>query len=410
MGFDEAISLNSLCKSAKKCRKGVSNKAGPVDFNIHRISACKRLKDDITSGRYKIRPGTKVIVYRPKRRIATAPWFRDRTWQRSMCDNGVYDDMTRSFLRENIACQKGKGADMAIRIVVKILQKLHRKHPGAQVYGVHLDVKKYFPSTPHEEIKRADREKIKDHRFIPYLDEITDSSKDERPAEEIEKDPFGQRGTGLGSQINQLHQVALLNELDHDVKRICNDYIRYNDDFLILSHDIEAVKKARLVIKSHLEGLGLIMTDKSGIFKAENGFYFLRKKFILRKTGRIIIRLHPKALAEERRTLRGMKRCIQKGTRTMEDVERHYQSWIANAEYAGDGPIREMDKFYTQLFRKHPRYKRKKRYLYGSDTDKRRKAGKSRNRKQDAPDGERGSEGVHRLQCDDGKHRGSDGR
>lgn len=410
MGFDEAISLNSLCKSAKKCRKGVSNKAGPVDFNIHRISACKRLKDDITSGRYKIRPGTKVIVYRPKRRIATAPWFRDRTWQRSMCDNGVYDDMTRSFLRENIACQKGKGADMAIRIVVKMLQKLHRKHPGAQVYGVHLDVKKYFPSTPHEEIKQADREKIKDHRFIPYLDEITDSSKDERPAEEIEKDPFGQRGTGLGSQINQLHQVALLNELDHDVKRICNDYIRYNDDFLILSHDIEAVKKARLVIKSHLEGLGLIMTDKSGIFKAENGFYFLRKKFILRKTGRIIIRLHPRALAEERRTLRGMKRCIQKGTRTMEDVERHYQSWIANAEYAGDGPIREMDKFYKQLFRQHPRYKRKKRYLYGSDTDKRRKAGKSRNREQDAPDGERESEGVHRLQCNDGKHRGSDGR
>ena len=378
MSFEKALSLNELCKAAKQCRRGVSNKAGPVDFNIHRISACKRLKDDIENGRYKIRPGTKVIVYRPKRRIATAPWFRDRTWQRSMCNNGVYDDLVKSFIRENIACQKGKGADMAIRIVIKMLQKLNRQAPGEPVYGVHLDVKKYFPSTPHSEIKQSDREKITDDRFLPFLDEITDSSKDERPIEEIEQDPFGERGTGLGSQINQLHQVALLNDLDHDVKRITHNYIRYNDDFLILSHNRRTVEKARIVIKSHLEGLGLTMTDKSGIFRAEHGFYFLRKRFIMKHSGKIIIRLHPKALEEEREALRGMKRCISKGTRTIEDVERHYQSWIANAEYAGDAPIREMDRFYTQLFRRRPRYKRKKRYLYGTDTDGKRKARKSR--------------------------------
>ena len=41
-------------------------------------------------------------------------------------------------------------------------------------------------------------------------------------------------------------------------------------------------------------------TDKAGIFKAEDGFYFLRKKFIMKSSGKIIIRLHPKALAEER--------------------------------------------------------------------------------------------------------------
>ena len=136
--------MDELCKAAKECRRGVSNKVGPVEFNLHRLSSCKRLKDDIMSGRYKIRPGTKVIVYRPKRRVATAPWFRDRVWQRSMCNNGVYEDLTRSFILENIACQKGKGADMAIRRVVKMLQRLHRKEPGATVYGVHLDVKKVF--------------------------------------------------------------------------------------------------------------------------------------------------------------------------------------------------------------------------------------------------------------------------
>ena len=389
MGFDEAVSLNELCKAAKQCRRGVANKAGPVEYNIHRLSSCKRLKDDIESGKYKIRPGTKVIVYRPKRRIATAPWFRDRTWQRSMCNNGVYDDLTRPFLLDNIACQKNKGTDMAIRRVVKMLQRLYREKPGTPIYGVHLDVKKYFPSTPHDEIKRMDRKRVLDERFLFYLDEIIDSTGDERALEEINNDPFGERGTGLGSQINQLHQVSLLNELDHEVICICPKYIRYNDDFLILSHDIEKIKAARALVEEHLKGLGLIMTDKNGVFKVEDGFYFLRKKFIMKNSGKIIIRLHPDAMAEERRTLRGMKRCIDKGIRTMEDVDRHYQSWIANAEYAGDGPIIEMDRFFTELFRRHPQYKRKRRYLYGSDTNTRRKNCQNRARKQNAAQGER---------------------
>jgi hypothetical protein len=410
--FGKAVSMDELCRAAKECRRGVSNKVGPVEFNLHRLSSCKRLKDDITSGRYKIRPGTKVIVYRPKRRVATAPWFRDRVWQRSMCNNGVYDDLTRSFLLDNIACQKGKGADMAIRRVVKMLQRLHREDPGAPVYGVHLDVKKYFPSTPHEELKEMDRNRISDERFLPFLYEIIDSSKDERPREETEADPFGERGTGLGSQINQLHQITLLDPMDHDLKHICRDYIRYNDDILMLSHDRKRIEEGRLLVKSHLEGLGLIMTDKAGIFTADNGFYFLRKRFIMTRSGKIIIRLHPKALAEERQTLRGLKRCIEYGLRTMEDVKVHYQSWIANAEYAGDAPIRAMDKFYAQLFRERPQYKRKKRYLYGNNPETRRKARKSRKGKQDAPEGKRCPEGedrVHgdlRLSGDAGRRRG----
>ena len=236
---------------------------------------------------------------------------------------------------------------------------------------------------------------------IPYLDEIIESSKDERPEEEIRMDPFGRRGTGLGSQINQLHQVSLLNELDHEIKCIVRSYIRYNDDFLILDHDINAVKRARLVVQSHLEGYGLTMTDKAGVFKVQDSFYFMRKRFILKSTGKIILRLHPKALADERRTLRGLKRCMERGIRTMEDVERHYQSWIANAEYAGDAPIRAMDRFYTELFRRHPRYKRKRRYLYGKPNPiNRAKASANRAEEQKAEERERGPESQDRLRGD----------
>ncbi|MBR3278701.1 MAG: hypothetical protein IKG01_07405 [Lachnospiraceae bacterium] len=373
--YDKAVSLDELWKANRQCKKGVADKDTPIEWHLHPITKCRKLQVSLEEGKYKTHRGTKVQIYRPKRREATAPAYADRVWQRSMCNNGVYDDLTRGFILDNMACQKGKGNDLAIRRVVRMLQKLHRKAPGQTVYGIHLDVKKFFPSTPHSGLKEMDRHRIRDPNFLPYLFEIIDNSADERPKEVIEADPFGERGTGLGSQINQLHQVAYLDKLDHELKCFCKWYIRYNDDFLILDHDKEIVRKARDTIEEWLTNLGLTMTLKQGIFKAEYGFGFLRKRFILTKTGKVIIRLHKHALADERNVLRAIHKRVVSGEETMDFVKRHYQSIVANFEYAGDAPIRAMDKFYTRLFRQKPEYKRKKRYLYGNYQERKKKTG-----------------------------------
>jgi hypothetical protein len=370
MSLQTAASMKEIFKSSIQCKQGVSDKDTPIEWYCHGISNGARLLSSIQDGTYHARPGYEIQIYRPKKRIATAQCFADRVWQRTMCNNGIYEDLTKSFILDNIACQKGKGADMAIRRVVAALQKLYRIDPAKPILVTHLDVKSYFPSTPHQKIKELDLKVISDKAFITYLNEIIDLSFDKRDYDEIAQDPFGERGTGLGSQINQLHQVALLNKLDHELKTFCKVYIRYNDDFLILDHDREVILRARRTIKICLNELGLEMTDKTGITTAQQGFYFLRKKFIVTKTGKIIIRLHRKALTEERENLRILYKRLQNNEITMEHVENHYQSVIANFEYAGDAPIRAMDKFYTNLFRVKPRYKRKKRYLYGNPAKK----------------------------------------
>jgi len=386
--FDKANSLNELVAAARSCRRGVTHKDGPMEFCNTVLGSCGRLRRDILSGKYKLRPGTPVEIWRPKHRKATAPWFRDRTWQRSMCNNGVYEDLTRGFIPENMACQKGKGTDLAIRTVISMLQELHREKPGAPVLVVHRDIKKYFPSTPQEKIKEMDRARIRDSAFIPYLEENTDIQEDPRSAEEIRADPFGRRGTGLGSQINQLNQIALLDGLDHEIKAICPHYVRYNDDFLLLSHERERLERANSLIERRTAELGLSLHESSGAQKAGNGFYFLRKKFILKPGGKIVIRLHQAALAEERQLLRKLKQKVDAGERSMADVCRHYQSWIANAEYAGDGPIREMDEFYTMTFRRKPEYKRKRRYLYGDRCDRKKQNPQLGEGERKAPGGE----------------------
>ena len=366
--YENALSMTELCRSIRECKRGVSYKDGPMYWYIHSLTKAKAIKDEIQRGKYKLKPGTVVQIFRPKKRTAVAPWFRDRVWQRSMCNNGVYRDLTRGVAYDNYACQTGKGTDLAIRRTIKALQAIYRETGSNEGYGIHRDVRKYFPSTPHGLIKQQDRKLITEPAFLPFLDEIVDSVDDPRSAEEIAGDPFGTRGTGLGSQINQLNQVAFLNDIDHELMTFCKHRHHYMDDFLILDKQKETCVRAGETIDRMLEKKGLTGVDKSGIFRLSDGFYFLRHYFRLTETGKVVVRLHPETIKNERAALRGMKRAYDRGEVTMEYIDIHYQCFISQAEYSGpgDGVIRAMDKFFTQTFRRKPVYKRKRRYFYGN--------------------------------------------
>lgn len=368
--FDKAVSMKELTRAIRECKRGVCYKEGPIDWYTHRLMKAEALRRDILNGRYKLRPGTPVQIYRPKRRVAIAPWFRDRVWQRSMCNNGVYDDLTRSLCYDNVACQTGKGTDQAMRRTIRTMQHIYRMDGTNEGWGVHLDVKKYFPNTPHRLVKEQDAKLLTDKRFYPYLAEIVDSNKDARTDEEIATDEYGERGTGLGSQINQLNQVALLNDIDHRLKCFCKHSQRYMDDFLVIDKDRSVCERAKATVAEMLREKGLTCVDKSGVFRIGDGFYFLRHYFKLTKTGKVIVRLHPDTMRTERAALRSLRRELDTGKITMEAIRQHYQCWIAQAEYSsGDGCIRNMDKYYTQLFREKPKYKRKRRYLHGNHQD-----------------------------------------
>lgn len=364
--YEDAKSVKELVRSIRECKRGVCHKSGPMEWYFHSLMKAEALKQDLETGRYKLRPGTKVQIYRPKKREATAPWFRDRVWQRSMCNNGVYDDLTKHLIYDNAACQKGKGTELAIRRTVQALDKIYRQDGSNAGYGVHLDIKKYFPSTPHNDVLLLDQRLISEKRYVPYLAELVQSHPDERPAEIIAADPFGERGTGLGSQINQLHQIALLTDVDHRLKCTCRFFQRYNDDFLVLDKERAVCEDARSVITEMLRERGLSCVDKSGVFRLKDGFYYLRKRFILSDSGKVIIKLHPSVPRYERQALKGMKAALDRGEITMDDVRVHYQAFIAQASYAtGTGLIRDMDAFYTSVFRETPKYKMIRRYLHG---------------------------------------------
>ncbi len=385
--FDKAVSMKELCRAIRQCKRGVSHKDGPTDWYNHAYTKAKYLKDEIEHGRYKLRPGAIVKIYRPKYREAIAPWFKDRVWQRSMCNNGVYHDLTSNLEYDNYACQIGKGTDLAVRRTIQALQAIYRDTGSNDGWGVHMDGKKYFPSTPQMQVKAHDREVVTEPLFIPYLDEIIDSYVDPRPPEVILADPFGKRGTGLGSQINQLNETALLDDIDKALSEFCKHSSRYMDDFLILDKHKEVCQKAEETIRDMMAQKGLQVTNKNGCFRLKDGFFYLGLRFRLTDTGKVIVRLGKDAMKNERNALRGLKRQLDAGKTDMAYIRVHYQCFIARAEYSrGDGAIHSMDQFYKELFREKPIYKRKRRYFYGRYSVRQRADPASRTGESGAPD------------------------
>jgi hypothetical protein len=361
--YDEAVRLQSLVKASRLCCRGVGHKESAQSWKIEPTAKCEALQDLILSGKMQPGHGRPFKIYEPKERDILPPLFRDRVWQRSMCMNGIYDDMTRSLIYDNGACQVGKGTEQTVMRMVCLLERYYRGNGNNKGFVRHLDVRGYFPNTPHAKTIEIINRYVSEQEFIPHLEAIIHSFKDKRPAEVIQKDRFGERGTGLGSPISQLVQLAILSDIDHKICRMdgVQGYIRYMDDMAILTQTKEVGDLAAKYVADKLADIGLGLSDKGGNNRMEKGFWFLKKKFILTETGKVLVLPKKEKFSKERRVLRALKNKLDAGQITMLDVENHYESWISGLMILDAGRmIREMDRYYTKLFQKKPNYKCKK--------------------------------------------------
>ena len=122
--FNESMTFESLYDSMWKCKRGGKvKKASVARFVTHGIEETLKLEQQIADGTYLPRkPHTFTLTY-PKVRPCSSTHIRDRIVQRSLNDNVIYPAMTRTFIWDNMACQKGKGTTRAMD---RIDQFLHR--------------------------------------------------------------------------------------------------------------------------------------------------------------------------------------------------------------------------------------------------------------------------------------------
>ena len=342
---DVVCSYDNLYKAMNKCKNGVMWKDSTAGFVKNGLVNCFLLKDDLSSGKYRIGKYSVFTITEPKVRRIVSTRIRDRVFQRSLCDNYVTPTLSKSFIYDNAACQVGKGTDFARGRLKCHLQRFFRKN-DLNGYVLKCDIKNYFGSTSHDVAKSAVADRLDDDWAFSEIERIIDS---------FDQGDDPNIGMGLGSQVTQLIELTVLDKLDHIIKERLRikHYVRYMDDFLLIHNDKEYLKLCKNVIENEVKLLGLSMNNKkTQIFPIKQPIHFLGFSFRLTSTGKVVMRLLPEKVVRERRKLKKLVEFARQGVLTKDKVDSCFGCWVAHASKGNCYMLIErMTKFYESLWR-----------------------------------------------------------
>ena len=337
---DAVISEDSLEIAMKKCLKGVTYKSSVARFYLNSVDEISTLHKELSEGTYKPRKPKKFKVYYPKERDIVSIPFRDRVVQRSFNDLSIYPQMTKSFIYDNAACQRGKGTDFARNRVKEMLVDFYHKY-GTEGYVLKTDISKYYDSIPHDVAGYVFRKNLDDWSYEQAMNII----KHQYP---------GDIGFNPGSQMIQILGIALPNSIDHAIKEKYHVkyYSRYQDDSLCICQSKEFLEELLIHIEEMYAKLGLKLNKKkSKIYSLSRGFEYLGFDFRMAKTGKVLMTVSATKVKKERKHLKNMVRSCRDGKIRKEIVDAHFKG-IMNYYKKGDSYklVENMYKYYKELW------------------------------------------------------------
>lgn len=340
MNIEDIIGFEALWDSMMKCKRGVIWKDSVAGFCLDAIRQVSHLYDELVDGIYKERPHKYFTIRYPKERAIMSISFRDRVYQRSLNDVGIYPAMSKSFIYDNAACQKGKGADFARNRFKCHLQRYYRKH-GADGYVLKMDVRGYYPNMRHDVAKETFK-----RRLAPEVYQRAEAILDSFP---------GEVGFNPGSQIIQIAGISVLDGIDHYIKERLRvrHYLRYMDDMLIVGNDRAELGRIWKDVDKRLQEIGFeLHPTKTRIIPIRDGIMFLGFEYRLTETGKVIMSIDPTRVKAIRRKLYRMVKKAKVGLLTRAKVDESYQSWRSHAAKGNSWKLlKRMDTYYNSLWR-----------------------------------------------------------
>ena len=135
-----------------------------------------------------------------------------------------------------------------------------------------------------------------------------------------------------------------------NVRRV-HCYDAYMDDRIIIHHDKEFLRNLLSEIDGICTELGLIINrKKTQVVKISKGFTFLKTRYHLTRTGKIIRKIPKDVVKRQKRKMKKLALLVQENEITIADFEKQYKSWRGdkvryNAKMTLDG----LDVLYSKL-------------------------------------------------------------
>ena len=225
--YDDIISTDNLLDAWKEFLKGKQKKKDVQAFEYNLIENVSQLHAELALGTYRHGPYTHFKISDPKPRDIHKASVRDRLVHHAI-HRVLYPFFDRTFVSDSYSCRLGKGTYRAMNTFRRYAYQSSKNH-AKTVWVLKCDIQKFFASIDHQTLFDILRRHLSDERTIALLQNIIES---------FHSTALG-KGLPLGNLTSQLLVNIYLNEFDqfakHKLKALY--YVRYSDDFVILSMD-----------------------------------------------------------------------------------------------------------------------------------------------------------------------------
>ena len=338
--YDWVFSYSHLYQSYKMCRRNVSWKASVQKYIVQAPLNVWQTYESLQKDKYRSSGFYEFDIFeRGKQRHIRSVTINERVVQRCLCDYALVPMLERTHIYDNGACMRNKGYTFTVNRLCQHLQKHYRKY-GTEGYILLFDFSKFFDRVSHRIIKAILHKEFSNERLIKITEHFIDA--------------FGDVGLGLGSQISQVLALSSANRLDHYIKEVCRikGYGRYMDDGYMIHPDKAYLQRCLEGIKTICTELEITLnTKKTQIVKLSHGFTFLKIRFFLLNSGRIVRKIYRRSVTKMRRKLKSLRSKVDKGKMSYADVYQSWQSWKSYAlNFNAYKTIRNMEALFNRLF------------------------------------------------------------
>ncbi len=379
---------NQLIHAFNQAKKERIWKESVQNYEVNLLRNTYLLRTSLREGTYKQKPFYEfTLKERGKTRSIKSMHIMDRVVQRSLCDYILMPQLKKYLIYDNGASLKNKGIDFTRKRLETHLHRFYRKNGSNEGYVLLMDYSKFFDNIRHDKFIALLEKKINSPEFMSFMKQLLKSfsvdvsylSNEEYKTrlnqlydslEHSKIDPsllvgekMMDKSVGIGSQISQVCGIFYPTRVDTYCKIVkgMKYYGRYMDDVYVIHKDKEVLKQLLKEVDELSKELGLFINPKkTQIVKLKHGFTFLKIKYNLTESGKVLKRLVPKTITKERRRLKKYKKLMEEGKMSYKEIELAYKSWRGNAlRYQAYTSVKHLDALFDQLYIKEWKGKNK---------------------------------------------------
>jgi retron-type reverse transcriptase len=272
--YDTITSIENLLSAWQEFVKDKKNKKDVQEFQLKLMDNIFSLYVDLRNKAYTHSAYTAFKINDPKSRDIHKAVVRDRLVHHAIY-RVLYPYFDKKFIYDSYSCRIDKGTHKALNRFRYFSRKVSRNNTRT-CWILKCDIRKFFASIDHDILKSIISTHMQDSDTLWLLHNIINSFQTQNSIYAMAE---MRKGLPLGNLTSQLLVNVYMNEFDQYVKHELKVkyYIRYADDFVILSEDKKYLENALVCMKGFLESrLKLAMhPDKVFIKTFASGVDFL---------------------------------------------------------------------------------------------------------------------------------------